>query len=96
MNIDTICPTRRLGDHPMPHKIFAERLNQALDSIEAPENTSERIHALSLLIKVPKFKAAALLNGEIIPDEMLLHKMAEEFDISGDWLLGNNKTKLKN
>lgn len=78
----------------MPYKIFAERLNQALDSIEAPENASERIHALSLLIKVPKFKAAALLNGEIIPDEILLNSMAEEFDISADWLLGKNGPKL--
>lgn len=78
----------------MIHRVFAERLNQALDAIEAPEIASERINALHLLIKVPKFKAAALLNGEIIPDEVLLNSMAEEFDISADWLLGKNGSKL--
>lgn len=46
----------------MLNKRFSERLNKELDNIGVPEATAERIEILSKLIKIPKFKAEALLN----------------------------------
>ena len=72
----------------MSNKLFAERLNQALDDIGAPERFEERTDVLSKLIKVPRFKAEALLNGAFVPDAPLLALLAQEFEISEAWLLG--------
>jgi hypothetical protein len=71
----------------MLNKRFSERLNRELDNIGAPEAALERIEVLSKLVKIPKFKAEALLNGSS-PDETLLHTLAREFEVSADWLLG--------
>ena len=72
----------------MSNKLFAERLNQALDEIGAPEHLDERVDVFSKLIKVPRFKAEALLNGTFAPDASLLALLAQEFEISEAWLLG--------
>ncbi|STY30695.1 Uncharacterised protein [Legionella wadsworthii] len=72
----------------MLNKRFSERLNKELDNIGAPEASAERIEVLSKLIKIPKFKAEALLNGAVNPDEKLLNALAQEFEVSADWLAG--------
>lgn len=72
----------------MLNKKFSERLNKELDSIGVPEATAERIAILSKLIKVPKFKAEALLNGLTKPDAVLLKTLAEELEVTEDWLIG--------
>lgn len=77
----------------MPNKRFSERLNKELDSIGVPEATPERIEALSKLIKIPRFKAEALLNGNTGPDEALLQILAEELEVNADWLLGKSDSK---
>jgi hypothetical protein len=77
----------------MLNKKFSERLNKELDSIGAPETTAERIEVLSKLVKIPKFKAEALLTGLTKPDEHLLKVLAQEFEVNEDWLLGKNDSK---
>lgn len=77
----------------MLNKRFSERLNKELDSIGVPETTSERIEILSKLIKVPKFKAEALLNGNTNPDEALLRTLAQELEVNADWLIGKSDSK---
>lgn len=77
----------------MLNRKFSERLNKELDSIGVPEATTERIEVLSKLIKVPKFKAEALLNGLTRPDAMLLKTIANELEVNEDWLLGKNDSK---
>lgn len=77
----------------MLNKRFAERLNKELDNIGAPEATAERIEVLSKLIKVPKFKAEALLNGNTSPDEALLTTLAQELEVNADWLVGKSDSK---
>lgn len=72
----------------MSHKIFAERLNQALDDIEAPEEHDERVDALSKLINIKKFKADALLSGNLVPDPVCLNSLAEQLEVAPEWLLG--------
>lgn len=79
----------------MPNKIFAERLNKELDGIGAPPRSNERIEVFSKLVKVPKFKAEALLDGITIPDSVLLQRLAEEFEINPDWLIGKSEYRQK-
>lgn len=79
----------------MLNKRFSERLNKELDSIGVPETTTERIAVLSKLIKVPKFKAEALLNGITNPDEAVLETLAHELEVNADWLLGKSDSKLE-
>lgn len=76
----------------MLNKRFSERLNKELDNIGAPESSIERIEVLSKLVKIPKFKAEALLNGATNPDQALLNALAEEFEVSADWLAGKSES----
>lgn len=72
----------------MSQKIFAERLNQELDAIDFPTKQDERIEAFSKLIKLPKFKAELLLNGNAHPEPDLLQHIADELEVNPDWLTG--------
>lgn len=74
----------------MSNRHFSERLNQALDDIGVPERIDERIEVFSKLIKVPRFKAEALLNGTVVIDESLLALMTKELEVSADWLMSKN------
>ena len=74
----------------MSNRQFSERLNKELDEIGVPERTDERIEVFSKLIKIPRFKAEALLNGNTLPDAPLLKILSEELEINGDWLLGKS------
>ena len=74
----------------MVNKVFSERLNKELDVIGAPSQNSERVHALAKLLKIQKFKAEALLNGNIMPDTGTLAMLTQEFEVNGDWLLGKS------
>ena len=74
----------------MPNRRFAERLNQELDSIGMPPHHSERASAFAKLVKLPRFKAQSILNGTINPDEVLLKLLAEEFDVTKDYLVGKS------
>lgn len=72
----------------MSNKQFSERLNKELDEIGVPERSDERVEVFAKLIKVPKFKAEAILNGNTIIETPLLNILAEELEVSAEWLLG--------
>jgi len=74
----------------MSNKGFAERLNKELDEIGVPERCEERVEILAKLIKVPKFKAEAILNGNTSVEPPLLKLLADELEVNIDWLLGNS------
>ena len=69
-------------------KRFTERLNQCLDETDAPAQVRERAVILSKLIDIPKQQAWALLEGHQLPDQALLEKIAAEFEVEPDWLIG--------
>lgn len=77
-------------ENKMLNKLFSERLNKELDNIGAPESIPERIEVLSKLLKVPKFKAEALLNGIVNANDPIIETLASELEINVDWLLGQN------
>lgn len=77
----------------MPNKQFSERLNKELDDMGVPETTIERIEVLAKLLKIPKFKAETLLNGNAKADDAILNTLAEELEVNVEWLLGNSNSK---
>ncbi|MBA2651491.1 MAG: hypothetical protein H0U73_04390 [Tatlockia sp.] len=79
----------------MPNKLFAERLNKELDAIGVPSHSLERVDVFSKLLKIPKFKADAFLEGITVPDEELLNRIAEEFEVNSDWLVGKSDQRQK-
>ncbi len=74
----------------MTNKQFSERLNKELDEIGVPQRSDERVEVFAKLIKIPRFKAAAILSGSTNPDAPLLELLAEELEVNADWLLGKS------
>jgi len=70
-------------------KLFAARLNECLDSTDAPMQTRERAAILNKMLDIPRQQAWSLLEGQIIPDMNLLVRIAEEFEVDVHWLSGN-------
>lgn len=79
----------------MSNKQFSERLNKELDSIGVPSLGSERIDVFAKLMKLPKYKAESILNGNIIPDVELLGLLAAELEVNSEWLIGKSDQRLK-
>lgn len=77
----------------MSNKQFSERLNKELDEIGVPPKTDERIEVFAKLIHVPRFKAEAILNGYTTLDAPLLNIIANELEVSADWLLGKSDNR---
>lgn len=76
----------------MNKREFSERLNHELDEIGVPERNDERIAVFAKLLKVPQFKAEAILNGHS-PETPLLELLAGELEVSVDWLLGKTEKR---
>ena len=74
----------------MSNKRFSERLNKELDDIGVPQRNDERVEVFAKLIKVPRFKAEAILNGNTNPEAPLLELLAEELEVNAEWLLGKS------
>jgi hypothetical protein len=77
----------------MGNKQFSERLNKELDEIGVPQKSTERVEIFAKLINVPKFKAEAILNGNASVYTPILDIVADELEVSTDWLLGKSDDK---
>ncbi|WP_133130728.1 hypothetical protein [Legionella yabuuchiae] len=77
----------------MGNRQFSERLNKELDEIGVPQNREERVEVFAKLLKVPKFKAEAILNGNTNLSEPLLDVLSDELEVSSEWLLGKSDKK---
>jgi hypothetical protein len=69
-------------------KRFAEKLNHCLDETGAPAQVRERACILSKMLDIPKQQAWGLLEGQQVPDQTLLSKVASEFEVDLKWLAG--------
>lgn len=72
----------------MSNRLFVERLQSCLDEIGLPEQQLERLDAFAKLLSIPKFKAEAVLSGQILFDDPLISQLAEELEVSVAWLSG--------
>ncbi|KTC68800.1 hypothetical protein Lbir_2333 [Legionella birminghamensis] len=76
----------------MSNRGLSERLNKELDAIGVPDLMSDRIQAFAKMLKLPRFKAEAVLNGMMV-DAGTMQTIASELEVSVDWLLGKKKNK---
>ena len=75
-------------------KLITERLNNELDELGVPTKITERVQACSKLFNLPKFKVEALLNGIVAVDSNYMQKIADELEVSMDWLFGNKEKTM--
>ncbi|KTC91132.1 hypothetical protein OQJ18_14240 [Fluoribacter dumoffii] len=79
----------------MTNKKLTERLHQELDELGVPALMTERVRVCSKLFQLPKFKIEALLHGVVALDANSMQKIAEELEVSTDWLFAGAKGKAK-
>jgi transcriptional regulator with XRE-family HTH domain len=75
----------------MHSREFSERLNHELDNIGLPLPSQERKDAFVKLIKIRPYQAEQILKGHINPQDPVLEKIANELEISVNWLLFGKK-----
>ncbi|EKD70734.1 MAG: hypothetical protein ACD_46C00426G0005 [uncultured bacterium] len=71
---------------PQSAKHFAEKLNKCLDETDAPVQIRERAAILSKMLDISKQQAWSMLDGQQMPDQNLLHRIANEFEVDYRWL----------
>jgi len=62
-------------------KKLAYQINKSLDEIGVPENNKERVAIFSKMLDISKQEAWSLLEGQLIPDQRTLEKIASELEI---------------
>lgn len=62
-------------------RTFSDMLNKCLDENDVPANTRERTNVLSKMLDIPKQLAYSLLTGYQAPDENIIKKFMEEFEV---------------
>lgn len=77
----------------MSYRIFRERLEKSLNGIGFPNCHDERVKAFSKIFRISKHTSASILNGTVIPKIDTLNLIAEELEVSPDWLIGNTDRK---
>ncbi|WP_412757812.1 hypothetical protein [Legionella bozemanae] len=78
----------------MSNKKLTERLHYELDELGVPALMTERVQACSKMFELPKFKIEALLHGVAL-DNTIMQKIADELEVSTDWLFGVAQEKTK-
>ena len=73
----------------MSNKKLVERLNNQLDELGVPAVVTERVQICSKLFEVPKFKIEALLHGIVALDSTAMQRIADELEVSMNWLFAN-------
>ncbi|HEU5280467.1 MAG TPA: hypothetical protein VFU82_00570 [Gammaproteobacteria bacterium] len=74
---------------PLTPRHFAQRLNQCLDDADTPSLPRERANILSKMLDIPKQQAHSLLEGQTLPDQPLIDRIASEFEVDPAWLTGD-------
>ncbi len=86
---------KRQEEINMSNKKLTERLNYELDELGVPALMTERVQVCSKLFELPKYKIEALLYGVVALDAPSMHKIADELEVSFDWLFGQAKEKAR-
>ncbi len=69
-------------------KVFTQRFNRELLSMELPEELSEKTKAIAKVFQVTRHMANAMIFGHIVPPKDQLERIAEILDVCPKWLGG--------
>lgn len=67
-------------------KTFVQKLHKCLDDSDAPSSPRERANILSKILDIPRQQARSLLEGHLPPDDVVLQRIAAEFEVDVKWL----------
>lgn len=71
-------------------KVFSQRFNRELYSMDLPEDLAEKTKAISKIFMVTRHMANAMIFGNIIPPRDQLERIAEILDVCPEWLSGES------
>lgn len=74
----------------MSAKEFAERIDHCLNEAGAPLPMRERAILLSKILDTSTQQAWLFLEGQQMPDRSALERLANEFEVTPQWLSGEH------
>lgn len=77
----------------MNSKLFAQRFNRELASLDFPEELTEKIKAVAKVFNVSRHMANAMIFGQILPSEEQLNQIAQVFEVCPEWLSGKTERR---
>lgn len=77
----------------MNSKIFAQRFNRELASLEFPDDLTEKIKAVAKVFGVSRHLANAMIFGQMLPSEEQLNKIAQVLEVCPEWLKGRTERR---
>lgn len=77
----------------MNSKVFSERFNRELTTLDLPEEQHDKIKAVSKVFDISRHLANALILGHLFPSEAQLERIAEVLEVCPQWLCGNSDKK---
>lgn len=77
----------------MNNKVFSERFNRELTSLDLPDDAAEKIKAVAKVFDISRHLANAMILGHLLPSEAQLDRIAEILEVCPQWLSGNADKK---
>ncbi len=77
----------------MNSKVFAQRFNRELASLDFPEDLTEKIKAVAKVFGVSRHMANAMIFGHVMPTEEQLNRISQVFEVCPDWLSGRTERR---
>lgn len=71
-------------------KVFAQRFNRELYSMDLPDDLTEKTKAISKVFLVTRHMANAMIFGNLVPPRDQLERIAEILDVCPKWLSGES------
>ena len=77
----------------MNSKVFAQRFNRELSSLDFPEDLTEKIKAVAKVFGVSRHLANAMIFGQILPSEEQLINISQILEVCPEWLSGRTERR---
>lgn len=77
----------------MSSKIFAQRFNRELASLDFPEELTEKIKAVAKVFNVSRHMANAMIFGQMLPSAEQLNQIAQVLEVCPEWLSGRTERR---
>jgi ribosome-binding protein aMBF1 (putative translation factor) len=72
----------------MNRKVFSQRFNRELSLMDLPTELNEKTKAVAKVFGVTRHLANSMLFGHILPDDIVLTKIAKILEVCPLWLSG--------
>ena len=77
----------------MNSKVFAQRFNRELASLDFPEDLTEKVKAVAKVFGVTRHMANAMIFGQIMPSEEQMQAIAQTLEVCPEWLSGKTERR---